>query len=424
MIVNEITRYKKEGVKINDTLQILKKYAKEDRYFVQFSEIKKLGIHIRSKYETPLGVYSYFLNDQFVQDFEEDEIPFASERKYMVIFETKDDAKVWEIKEEDMPEENFYVWIEEIIDLVIAGAIRQNKIKMYGMAGTHNFIEDGEHYNILRTFKTDYQDFYDKYGHHPSGKEFFVWSEMFQELVDGSYKEERTGVLWNILRVIAGNPRQWRKLFVLLGVDGVVDYDTGTIHENEPEQAVFFALGSLRLVDIIDNKEPRKKKQNLKNTNAYSIIKNNPESLDPSNFEATPYTGNEYYTTAMHSSEFGGDIWVRFEYKIKIINEQFPKGQEVSIDYKINFSEESVKIFGQGGNKAIGTSDFKSFPLKKEMYEIAEKDKESNGLSLYMVHRQELMELSASKEVVDRVRQDLLNQEKLRSRILYMALTK
>jgi hypothetical protein len=41
-----------------------------------------------------------------------------------------------------------------------------------------------------------------------------------------------------------------------LGFRGAIDHGTGTIHPNEPIQAVFFDPGSIRILDVIHNDKP------------------------------------------------------------------------------------------------------------------------------------------------------------------------
>jgi hypothetical protein len=52
------------------------------------------------------------------------------------------------------------------------------------------------------------------------------------------------------------DPVRWNKLFRKLGISGVIDSDdSGTIHSNEPTQAVFFSIESVNVITRIKNNQ-------------------------------------------------------------------------------------------------------------------------------------------------------------------------
>jgi hypothetical protein len=63
-----------------------------------------------------------------------------------------------------------------------------------------------------------------------------------------------TAFVWNMTRHLSGkNPRTWMGLLRKLGLTGVIDHGTSTIHEQEPTQAVFFDFRVIKVLDRIDN---------------------------------------------------------------------------------------------------------------------------------------------------------------------------
>ena len=96
--LEEKTRAEKEGVPLPSTTEALEKYVADDfkapEYFMQFSDINKLGINPSSKYNTPLGIYSYPITKQIFRLFTKGKLPFAQDRKYIIVFKPKEDKNV------------------------------------------------------------------------------------------------------------------------------------------------------------------------------------------------------------------------------------------------------------------------------------------------------------------------------------------
>jgi hypothetical protein len=92
--------------------------------------------------------------------------------------------------------------------------------------------------------------------------------EMTKGLSESSYITKKEEVLservtsdqafvWNFTRHLSGfNKSRWTALMRRMGIIGAVDDDTGTIHPNEPTQAVFFDPKSIRVIEVIHNEMP------------------------------------------------------------------------------------------------------------------------------------------------------------------------
>lgn len=71
-------------------------------------------------------------------------------------------------------------------------------------------------------------------------------------------------------RLSKGNIWKWAGMMRRIGLIGAIDHGTGTIHPNEPTQALFFNPSSLRVLDVIANAPPeqyRDFKGNIKKSN-------------------------------------------------------------------------------------------------------------------------------------------------------------
>jgi len=105
--LEEATRASKEGVVLPSVLEKLEKYVVSDNeeptHFFQFSDINKLGINPKSKYNTPMGIYAYPLIRTLLDQYKSGNIPFASQRKYVIIFKTNPRSNVLFAREGEDP---------------------------------------------------------------------------------------------------------------------------------------------------------------------------------------------------------------------------------------------------------------------------------------------------------------------------------
>ena len=105
--LEEATRASKEGVILPSVIETLEKYVvpdnEEPTHFFQFSDINKLGINPRSKFKTPMGVYAYPLIRTLLDQYKSGNIPFASKRKYVIIFKANPRSRILFVREDEDP---------------------------------------------------------------------------------------------------------------------------------------------------------------------------------------------------------------------------------------------------------------------------------------------------------------------------------
>ena len=226
--LEEKTAASKRGVVLPDTIEQLKRYIRSDtdaKYFMHFSNVHKLGINPKNEYSTPTGIYAYPIVSEIVGLLRVASLPFASTRKYIHVFEVKKSAHILESGSgRELTEEEVQVFVEKL-----------------GMLPKEYVNQKGTDY--LKLFLS---------GDPSKRKKVF---DLLQSLVKSNSPIRR---FWTLLQILSAMPRTnttlWMRLFKFLGIDGVVDYNTGVIHGSEPTQAVFFSKGVINHVDTIINK--------------------------------------------------------------------------------------------------------------------------------------------------------------------------
>lgn len=278
---------------------ILQQYV-DKGCFIQFSDIEKLGINPRSEFNTPLGIYAYPLTNDIYRQFRQNSIPFASDRKYIILFKPENlnivsvDSKGnsdWGLEDTNEFFEN--PQLEETIKSKILD--ERNILKIFERTKLDYSIEanslsdsffdwcNDRHFDLDTDEKTTVHYF----------KRFSA--ENFESVLDfyiktGSRESKfKTpfGQLWNITRLLGNGLVGWRKILVGGGIDGVVDLGKGLIHPSERTQGVFFSMKGLKLIEIFDNPISSNKhtikdkaEENKSNFKLISKFNNNPLSLN------------------------------------------------------------------------------------------------------------------------------------------------
>ena len=228
--LEEKTRAEKEGVPLPSTTEALEKYVADDfkapEYFMQFSDINKLGINPSSKYNTPLGIYSYPITKQIFRLFTKGKLPFAQDRKYIIVFKPKEDKNViislGKKNNGGIDDETYKAALDDLVPEL-------NK--------ANKWIDDSD-------LSADEWD-----------------AEARGDSNNTGYGKARSttnlGKLWYFTYLIRNDSKAWRTLLQnKLGIDGVVDAaGEGFIHPSERIQGVFFSKDVIEQVETIRNTE-------------------------------------------------------------------------------------------------------------------------------------------------------------------------
>lgn len=190
--------------------------------FVSFTMIDKLGIYPQSKYDTPLGIYTYpaeYVYQKIGREKRMANLPFVGHAPYASIFNAKGN----------------------IIDL--PNMAPDEAVGYYRKIGEY----------LTKTIRGEWKDTMDKLEYYINTAET---NALFPNKVGGRFWY----VTYKVASLISKHngtrmPVAWNKLFREIGIDGAVDHTgIGIIHTNEPTQGVFFSTAAVENVQRVYNK--------------------------------------------------------------------------------------------------------------------------------------------------------------------------
>ena len=209
--------------------------------FVSFTAVDKLGVNPGSRYDTPLGIYSYPSFYVILKTGEYSamrNLPFAGEQPYVNVFSVKGNV----INLSTMRDAQLMRLYRSMVDVFAKYAsIKDGSREWKHLA---DFLEEEVFDAASYMAKVN----------KPGGRlwwatkrisEMLMDPDLFYTLgysVDDKWKTKKASVSWN-------------KLFREMGVDGCVDLmGDGIIHTSEPVQAVFFSKKPIKDVNRYYNK--------------------------------------------------------------------------------------------------------------------------------------------------------------------------
>jgi len=168
----------------------------------------KVGINPKSQYNTPTGIYSYpvMYMDKDVLD---GKVPFKGNARHIVLFTIKPQFR------------NKVLIVNTYGDINNESAITEK-----------NMIENLSRLQQLAKSKQEMNN--------------------FKIAIEDAKPPTVAGKVWNVSRHLANfNSAAWTKILNQdLDIEGVVDIGSGMVHENEPEQAVFFKKDAIKILAI------------------------------------------------------------------------------------------------------------------------------------------------------------------------------
>ena len=195
--------------------------------FVSFTKVDKLGINPVSRYNTPLGIYSYpaaYVANEVGPKKSMAELPFAGDSPYATIFKSKgniiDLNKISDTEVNDYYKKIAEYWskvsgkpwktsVDEVEDIINAA---NNRAKVSSSGG---------------------------------GRLWYVTMEVSRMMAEGKKSSEG---------IAKPSAVSWNKLFRVIGISGCVDNGEGIIHTSEPQQAVFFDISAVDPVKRVYNR--------------------------------------------------------------------------------------------------------------------------------------------------------------------------
>ena len=237
-ILLELRRNPSQNQKIaghQEAAEFIKKHWKNttaDEYGVSMTTLPKLGVNPSSKYNTPLGIYfypgSYYLEKKYKNN---DSLDFQEDAPYIQIFKFDGKADgVLDIDALDVGSYGDYIKllydnINSIATLLSTSEdVVKRKIAEFSIeAQTEANVKSYGGY--LWYVLWQLSKFHLKVKNRPQGQ------------------AQRSSIIWN-------------SLFRLLGIDIILDNDSGIIHQNEPCQGVVINPRSIQHAATIENIRP------------------------------------------------------------------------------------------------------------------------------------------------------------------------
>lgn len=196
-----------EDALLNKLIKLGKEHGVKDMY-VTFTNLDKFTINPNTLYNTPMGLYAYPLSYVLRQRMEN--VPFASHAPFVWVFSASiPEDSVWNTKT-DSPgiRSSIIKSVKDITGKTIPGDITDNKKLWRAM------------YTVIGTQAKPNKS---------------TWEQ--------GYKEQGTSE-----QAILSN-----KILIHAGIHAVIDPGTGTIHQNEKNQAVFFDIDELNVIQKFNN---------------------------------------------------------------------------------------------------------------------------------------------------------------------------
>lgn len=197
--------------------------------FVSFTEIPKLGVNPQSRYNTPIGIYSYpatYVLDTVTPTGSMTRLPFAGDEPWMTLFKARGNIVV----------------VDKMTEVHVADyCMRLSRVMGPFEKVNKNYDPDDEDSVDTSDYVYYYGGIAEKHARIDTPGGHFWYITMKCAEVISAIKGIRKQVAWN-----------W--LFRQIDIDGCVDTGDGIIHENEPIQAVFFSSEAITVLDRISTK--------------------------------------------------------------------------------------------------------------------------------------------------------------------------
>lgn len=192
--------------------------------FVTFTNVNKLGINPSSQYSTPNGIYCYRLSyvvELLEPEWSRDSLLYArpfpeSKVENVIVFRVIDNSKIFNLKDNLTQ-----TTLDKIIEASNSDDIYQNMFSL-----------------IIKNNKGTYKG---------------VWRAVYKYIKSNKHFDKHSPRTFNrndnSTSQVSLEARFALSVFRKLGIDGFIDDGKEIIHENEPNQAVFFNRMVLKIVD-------------------------------------------------------------------------------------------------------------------------------------------------------------------------------
>ncbi len=237
--LRESTRADREGIELESMLDTLKRYVSSDAlaptHYITFHEVNKVGINPQTPYSTPVGIYTYPLTQELINQITRGKVPFASDARYISILKPAPGANIMSITNDPGLKEFVKLFSRETVEKFnLAGGALEKDVEAIDRA-----VEEMQQAGDLPSF--------------PRWRAIFAGAA---ELYNKKAKRKNNfAKLWMCTWLASEkNPSTWNGILRYLGYDGAYDSNGGVIHRNEKQQAVFFSKPAISVVTTMPNK--------------------------------------------------------------------------------------------------------------------------------------------------------------------------
>lgn len=231
--LDERAKWKQRGVALASPEQQIEALIGQDLHYISFTSIEKLGINPSTKYATPVGVYAYPTADPWFEiawratmNNTAGAIPFAVHQPYVQLFRARSGSGMVVVNEEGRAVQG-----RQIIDRALRELER---------------TRSGEDMAWVR------EQMREK-GYDLRSDMSMLWLTTMLLSHRDRYADRRVA---NSLRPDNQHVALWTKMMLDLGIAGFEDRGSGTIHPNEPHQAVIFRMRDVELINTVINPTP------------------------------------------------------------------------------------------------------------------------------------------------------------------------
>jgi len=242
-------------------------------YFFSFTKLKKVGINPSSRYDTPNGIYCFPAVEIFkIVNGDMNNVPYVNDAPYIHVLKKKGGGIIDPI--ETYSRSDYQKDMDKLLKYITKPIKGHLPINNVGKREIKDIMDDGKRlstkqnpfgwlWNTTRLLSLDneianrmgwkgakkidgYKDWYSEIDKWQFDKKTHKKIRKHKNKRKGKFKE-RYGVKYS--------SQGWNNLLRLLGYNGFVDRSgSGTIHSNEPTQAMFLSSKSFDVVDMVENK--------------------------------------------------------------------------------------------------------------------------------------------------------------------------
>ncbi len=219
--------------------QLIDKGYNTKDYFLTFTNMKKVGINPTSQHETPNGIYTFPATEilEMVHGTMGN-APYVGNAPYIHVLKRRGGGIVDPI--ESYSTSDFKKDMKKIYKIVAETKRKSLPMNPDGKKHVRDVMDRGEKNSFRKTPISMFWNVTRAVSADADIARYMGWGGV-------KSRKGKKGVSYNA--------QGWNNLLRQLGYQGFVDRNgTGTIHKNEPMQAVFMSMKSLKVVEMIENK--------------------------------------------------------------------------------------------------------------------------------------------------------------------------